>query len=843
MVRLEKIVIQGFKSFKRKTAIPFPFGFSVITGPNGSGKSNVGDAISFVLGKTSSKSLRAKKTQNLIFHGSTSKKSSPEARVTLYLNNEKKELPFEDKNVTISRRTNNKGVSTYRLNGRVVTRQQMVDVMIQAGISPEGHNIIQQGDVNQIVEMDPIQRRQIIDNISGISEYEEKKQKALKELGKIEERVREAEILLNEKTSTMEKLAKERDAALRYKQLEQDLNNTRSALLWKEYSESERGIGDVEEKLIEKTAESDKLETDIKDYDAKLSDMENKLEQLTKDVIHASDQIEVTKKITKLRSDMERIRDKLDSNEREAERIGEMIDRIRTFDKNINPAAKSVLGMEGVCGTLSDLITVPGKYSIAVDVAGGGHMQDIVVETTATAVKCVKYLKENKIGRARFLPLDKIRIPVKHELPRGTLGWVSELIHHDQKFIPVVEFVFGRTAAINDIDKAKEIARNNRLRMVTLDGDLVEASGAITGGFYKKGKQGSDISKYLDERKRLEKETDTLQVQLREMNEKLEGLAGKEEKMATASFERERVKLDESLRKTRDQRKEAYERRLVLQQEIGKLNIQKARIEAKFDNLKVQLKEKPLKDEEVPEELKEYIELEIPELESRQKSVIKEIESLGPVNMKALEDFDALKEEFDEFREKVDKIVIEKESIENTLNIIEDKRKETFSKTLNDIAMHFREVYSELTYGEAALELEDPEDIETGLMIRAQPPGKKLLNIDSMSGGEKTLTAFTFLFAVQRHKPTPFYILDEADAALDKSNTKKVAELIRKQSALAQFITISHNDALVSEADQVYGVTMEDGESKIMGIKLPKGGEQPTQTDEDFSDDDIPENN
>lgn len=836
MVRLEKIVIQGFKSFKRKTAIPFPFGFSVITGPNGSGKSNIGDAVSFVLGRTSTKSLRAKKAQDLIFHGSKSKKSSPEARVTLYFNNAKKEFPFEDRTVTISRRINQRGVSTYRLNGRIVTRQQMTDVLTQVSIDPNGHNIIQQGDVNQLVEMDSVQRRQIIDGIAGISEYDEKKEKALKELSKIEERVREAEILLNEKTSTMEKLSNEKDAAIKYKELEKELENIRSAVVWKEYTESEKGITDIEEKLNEKTAESDKLEENIKNYDSQLTELEQKLENLTKEVLHASDQIEVTKKITKLRSDIERLRDKLVSNEREMERIEEMLERMRSMDRQVNPAAKAVLSMDGVCGTLSDLITVPSKYSIAVDVAGGGHMRDVVVETTVTAVRCVKYLKENRIGRVRFLPLDKINVPVKHELPRGTLGWVSELIHHDPKFIPVVEYVFGRTVAVNDIDKAKDITKSNRLRMVTLDGDLVEASGAITGGFYKKGRQGTDLSKYMNKRKNLEKENETLQIEIREMNENLEEFAGKEEKFTTASFERERVKLDEFLRKTREERKEAYERRLVLQQEIGKLNIQKARIEAKYDNLKVQLKEKPKEEEEAPKELQPYIELEIPELEKRQKETIQEIGSLGPVNMKALEDFDALKEEFDEFREKVDKIVIEKESIENTLNTIEEKRMETFTKTLEEIARYFREVYSELTDGEAALELDDPEDIASGLMIRASPPGKKLLNIDSMSGGEKTLTAFTFLFAIQRHKPTPFYMLDEADATLDKTNTKKVAELIRKQSALAQFIAISHNDSLIREADQVYGVTMEEGESKIMGIKLPESGEQPTQTDEEFSD-------
>ena len=141
--------------------------------------------------------------------------------------------------------------------------------------------------------------------------------------------------------------------------------------------------------------------------------------------------------------------------------------------------------------------------------------------------------------------------------------------------------------------------------------------------------------------------------------------------------------------------------------------------------------------------------------------------------------------------------------------------------TMEKIGKHFKQIYAELTEGEASLQLEGIGDNDSGLLIYASPPGKRLLNIDSMSTGEKTLTAFAFLFAIQNHKPAPFYILDEADAALDKANTKRIAELIRRHSKLAQFIIISHNDHLVREADQVYGVSMEDGESKIMGIQLP----------------------
>ena len=164
MTRLEKITIQGFKSFQKRASIPFEKGFSVITGPNGSGKSNVCDAIIFVLGRASSKNIRAKKAENLVFHGSKKKKASDYALVTLYFDNSRKSFPFDEDLITVSRRLNKKGVSTYRLNGKIVTRQQINDVLTQAKIYADGHNIIKQGDVTQIVDMDPIQRRKVIDD-------------------------------------------------------------------------------------------------------------------------------------------------------------------------------------------------------------------------------------------------------------------------------------------------------------------------------------------------------------------------------------------------------------------------------------------------------------------------------------------------------------------------------------------------------------------------------------------------------------------------------------------------------------------------------------------------------
>lgn len=819
MVKIQRLVIQGFKSFKRKVSIPLPTGFSVVTGPNGSGKSNLSDAISFVLGRTSSRTLRAKKTQELIFHGSKKKSGSDFAKVAIYFDNSKKILPLEDESVSISRRINKKGVSTYRLNGKVITRQQVIDIFSQAGIHPDGHNIIQQGDVNQIVEMDAVERREIIDEISGIAEYDEKKRKAEKELEQIDVRIREAEILLQEKYQVIEKLRKERDAALRYKKLDKELKDVRAALLWKDFSGAKRGLGNAAEKLEEREKLMEKLEKDIRDYDEKIAKEEKKLDGLTKQVFKASEQIDVSNRITKLRSELEIKQDRIGSNRREIDRLQSLIERLSQIDTKISPAFKSVENLRGVFGTVSNLINVPAEYRVAVEVAGGGHLNDIVVDTTTNTIKCVKYLKAKKIGRARFLPLDRVRSE-KKPLPTGAIKWLSELITHESRYGPVMNYIFGSTALVKNADRAGEIAKRQRVRMVTPDGDLFEASGAITGGFYRKRGAGSlnEVNKYLEDKKKLEKEIDSLHIQIRDINEDLEILAEKEKRTKTADLEKERIRLDESLHRLREKRKEAYERRVELQQDISKLNIQKAKLEAKSEDLRFQWDEK----DELEDEIQDYINMSVAKLRELETNAIEGIQTLGPVNMKALEEFDMIKTEFEDFREKVDKIVDEKNSIMDTVKKIEKKRKETFIHTMSSIANHFREVYLELTEGEAGLELEDPENLESGLLIKAQPPGKKLLHIDSMSGGEKTLTAFAFLFAVQRHKPTPFYILDEADATLDKENTRRVVNLIKKQSSLAQFIVISHNDSLVREADQIYGVSMEDGESKIFGIELPQ---------------------
>ncbi|MEE9323748.1 MAG: chromosome segregation SMC family protein, partial [Candidatus Aenigmarchaeota archaeon] len=589
MVRLEKIVMHGFKSFKRPTSMLFPSNFSVITGPNGCGKSNLGDSIAFVLGRLSSKHLRAKKASDLVFHGSKNKPASEYAKVNLAFSNKSKLLPMDEGDVTVTRRLNNEGVSSYRINGKITTRQQILDIFTQARLNPGGHNIIRQGDVSKIIDMNPMERRGIIDEISGITEYDEKRNQALKELEKVEEKVREAEIILEQKEEIIEKLKNDRDSALEYQKLNNELELVKSTIVWKEFTSAEKNIGNIDQRIGEEESEAKDLEKEIKEIDKGMGEKEIGMENLMKEIMR-EDQIEVTKKISKIESSLESKENLILSNEREMRRLNEMVKSLSALGRGISPDLKPVLEMKGVHGFVKDLVVIPDQYRVATEVAAGSHMNDIVVDDLQTAIYCVKYLKEKKIGRSRFLPLDKIRSFPKQSLPQGTLGWLSELVHHDREHAPVVEYVFGRTACVNDIDKAKKIAGENRIRMVTLDGDVFETSGAVFGGYYVK-RAKPETQKYNKEREKIEEENHILKLEIEELEEKLKELNKGIKETKTFDFEKRRVKIKGEIEKLGEKRRGVYEKLTNLQEDVNRFRINKAKYEANFDNLRIQWEE------------------------------------------------------------------------------------------------------------------------------------------------------------------------------------------------------------------------------------------------------------
>ena len=175
-----------------------------------------------------------------------------------------------------------------------------------------------------------------------------------------------------------------------------------------------------------------------------------------------------------------------------------------------------------------------------------------------------------------------------------------------------------------------------------------------------------------------------------------------------------------------------------------------------------------------------------------------------------------------EDEERRDKVMEEREAILQFMGEIEAKKRQVFLEAFNSIATNFEVIFAKLSPGGVGkLLLENEEDpFEGGLDIEAKPTGKEVAVIDSMSGGEKALTALAFIFAVQAYKPSPFYILDEIDAHLDDLNTGRLAELLKENSSEAQFLMVSLKDVMVYNADKIYGVFAQQGRSKVVALPM-----------------------
>jgi len=228
MTKINKMVMKGFKSFGNRVELEFGNKFNCILGPNGAGKSNVLDALCFVLGKGSAKGLRAERAANLVYNGGKKKEPAKQGHVSIYFDNTKKVFPTEDDHVKLTRIVKKTGQSVYKINDETRTRTQILDLLAIANIDPDGYNIILQGDIVRLVEMSATERRLIIEDIAGISVYEEKKMKALKELDKVEDKLNEAEIILSERQTYLKELKKDRDQALKYKDVADKLKRSKA---------------------------------------------------------------------------------------------------------------------------------------------------------------------------------------------------------------------------------------------------------------------------------------------------------------------------------------------------------------------------------------------------------------------------------------------------------------------------------------------------------------------------------------------------------------------------------------------------------------------------------------
>ena len=226
--------------------------------------------------------------------------------------------------------------------------------------------------------------------------------------------------------------------------------------------------------------------------------------------------------------------------------------------------------------------------------------------------------------------------------------------------------------------------------------------------------------------------------------------------------------------------------------------------------------------EAIVQELGQF-EINLDESKQRLDELRQKIDQMGPINVDALQEYNELRERYDLLSAQQQDINDSIANLKETIAKLDVETIELFTKSFNDIHEKFREVFTRLFEGgRAELVLLDPANIlESGIEIIAQPRGKKVQSITSLSGGEKALTAIALLFAAFLVKPSPFCMLDEVDAPLDEANVRRFTRLIREMSDRSQFIVITHNKRTMEMADALYGITMEEpGCSKVVSVKL-----------------------
>ena len=207
-------------------------------------------------------------------------------------------------------------------------------------------------------------------------------------------------------------------------------------------------------------------------------------------------------------------------------------------------------------------------------------------------------------------------------------------------------------------------------------------------------------------------------------------------------------------------------------------------------------------------------------LQQELRSLQQRMEALEPVNMLALEELEQLEVRLADLEERLDVLCKEREELLLRIETVATLRQEAFLEAYQAVDGHFRQIFAGLSDGEGRLQLENPEQpLEGGLTLVAHPKGKAVRRLASMSGGEKSLTALSFLFALQRFRPSPFYALDEVDSFLDGVNVERLAALIASQAEAAQFMVVSHRRPMISAATRTIGVTQARGaHTQVVGL-------------------------
>lgn len=694
---LKSLEMQGFKSFPDKTRLEFGHGITAVVGPNGSGKSNISDAVRWVLGEQSTKSLRGSKMEDVVFGGTGARRPQGFAEVTLTLDNRDRSLPCDCDEVRITRRYYRSGESEYMLNRAAVRLKDIHELFMDTGLGRDGYSIVGQGKIADIISSKSEERREIFEEAAGISRYRYRRNDASRRLSQAQENLIRLKDIESELEGRIGPLKEQSEKAQKYVVLAEEHKQLQIGLWMHSLQKSKTELREqdkklsyvreqyeeTEDRLKEIETESEQIRARTQEKTAGLDEMQRRAAAIEEEILRAQGQVQVLENtilhnketIARITRDMEqaedtqqhlqeqiteketasrmmqeklaqqqkelgtiqaqrealrqqsaqaeeeaeglaeeknrmmaraadlrvetstsassmeeirarlqtieqtaaarhaeaetarkrkqeseenlnfcreRIREKQESLAKAQQRAGECMRRLEEcktangklnlqmqqkmqranmladMEKNLEGYAGSVKtvmqearrgGLQGILGPVSQLISVPERFTIAVETALGGALQHIVTRSETDGKNAIAFLKSHHAGRATFLPLNSVRGTEwnDHSLAgcKGFICLASHAVQYEEVYAGVIKSLLGRTAVVETVDDAIALARQSgyKFRIVTLDGQVLNAGGSMTGGsqvknagmlsraneIQKMREQGAELKRQLEE--------------------------------------------------------------------------------------------------------------------------------------------------------------------------------------------------------------------------------------------------------------------------------------------------------------------------------------------------------
>ena len=701
---LKSLEVQGFKSFPDKTLIRFGDDITAIVGPNGSGKSNISDAILWVMGEQSSKTLRGAKMEDVIFGGTQKRAAVGFAEATLTLDNSDRALAYDADEVMVTRRYYRSGDSEFYINKQSARLKDIHEMFMDTGLGREGYSNIGQGRIDEILSLKSGDRREIFEEAAGISKFRLRKEETERKLAHTEDNLLRIGDKVSELEMQLEPLKVQSEKAKKYLEMKEELQGIEVAV-WLEslerlsaaaqkaeedyvnasaalqrahddvdslYHQAEllgeelrhrdgqlenvrvesnmleaahqqmegqmavlqgnaannrANVARIEEELNEEASRSGGIQSQIEQSNDRIGQIDSGLKKdqqelerlqteltaitasaqgMTKQFLELrAKQTTLTAEIAALEADAKALNESISQSESRAEQLEEDINagngrkrdaqialdacrktlnnaqdqvtsakntiagfslrqqtrgkhrdelseqlrnlmgqldgvsaKLRVFQamerdyESYQKSVKMVMreaergGLRNIHGPVSRLIRTDDEFTVAIEIALGGAMQQIVVDSENDGKAAIGFLKRTGGGRATFLPLSNIQGRVLQESGlnncRGFVGIASDLVTSDGRYRGIVENLLGRTVIAENIDCAIAMARQyrNRFKIVTLDGQVMNPGGSMTGGSVNKEagilSRANELEKLNVQAERLNKKRQTLETDLRE---------------------------------------------------------------------------------------------------------------------------------------------------------------------------------------------------------------------------------------------------------------------------------------------------------------------------------------